>query len=160
MRRHAVAGAEVLLPMRTEQRVNAASASLDHAADHAASALLDGAAGELARTYTRHALTALCREIRGPLHVIVGCLELLETSPPRHRAALIADMRQRADELLAVMGRAIQAAGRGGWENPAGAVAVASPGHGDQTRKAKRHFVSLWRHLLSRRRAMGVGAAP
>lgn len=138
-------GGEVVLPMRMEQRFNAASASLD------------GAAGELARTYTRQAVTALCREIRGPLHVIVGCLELLETSPPRHRAALIADMRQRADELLAVMGRAIQVADRGGWEHPSGAEAVASPG--GQARKTKRHFVSLWRHLLSRRRAMGVGAA-
>lgn len=107
--------------------------------------------------YTRHALTALCREIRGPLHVIVGSLELLESSPPRHRAALIADIRGRADELLAVMGRAIQVAERGGWNDADSTVAIGLPR--DTEREPGRRFVSLWRHLLSRRRAVTVGAA-
>lgn len=124
----------------------------------AATARLAGTAGDLARTCARHAVTALCREIRGPLHVIVGSLELLDTIPRRHRAALMADIRQRADELLGVMGRAIRVAENGGWTDAGGTAAIA-----DSPRVAAgepgRRFVSLWRHLLSRRRAVNVGAA-
>ena len=142
--RHATQGEEVVLTMRMEERSNAASVPLSDTA------------GELARTYTRHALTALCREIRGPLHVIVGSLELLEASPPRHRAALIADIRQRTDELRAVMGRAVQVAERGGSFTANGTPAIGSAG--DAEHEPRHRFVSLWRHLLSRRRTVCLGA--
>jgi len=121
---------------------------------NAASVPLTGTAGELARAYARHALTALCREIRGPLHVIVGSVELLDTTTPRHRAALMADIRQRTDELLGVMGRAVQVAERGGWTDADGAAGIDSAG--DAEREPERRFVSLWRRLLSRRRALNV----
>jgi len=114
-----------------------------------------GAAGELARTYARQVLGAWCREIRGPLHLIVGSLELLETTSPRQRAALMADIRQRTDDLLGVMGRALLVADRGGRPGAGSAATFDSPRNAE--REPRHRFVSLWRHLLSRRREANIG---
>ena len=114
-----------------------------------------GASGELARTYARQVLGAWCREIRGPLHLIVGSLELLDTTSPRHRAALMADIRQRTDELLGVMGRALLVADHGGRTDADSVATFDLPRHAE--RGPRPRVVSLWRHLLSRRRAVNVG---